>query len=193
MKYYKIMFDDERTKKNDMVCYADDNFEEKYKINQYDVNEGIFIANWDKNFTFYYDSNEGTATNDYLANNLGWFLISPKFKDILVNLIVKDVQYLPVIIKEKYNGSIIEGFHVVNITALTDALDLENSKYTERTIDNIKYKSIIKYTLKSKEIDGLDLVRIKDNKFATFISEKVKKEIKRNKLTGIDLLEIKVM
>jgi hypothetical protein len=193
MRYFEIMFDDENSKENEMVCYADDNFEEKYKVNQYDINEGKFITNWDNKFTFYYDCNEGTVTNDYLANNLGWFLISPKFKDILLKQNVKNVQYLPVIIKEKNNGCIIESFHVVNITTLTDALDLDNSKYTERTIDNIKFKSIIKCALKSKYIEGLDLLRIKDNKFSTYISERIKKEINRNKLTGMDLLEVKVI
>lgn len=195
MKYYKIMFDDENAKTGDIVCYAEMDYEEKYGIKQYDISKGEYIKNWNPYFTFYYDSAKGENTVDYMATNIGWALISPKFKQIIEEIVVDDVQICPVKIKEKTTGKEINGYGVINITTQTDALDLDNSDHVYFTVKKTGQKvlSVKKYALKSSVINGKHLVRLKEGKFATFVSEQLKERICKNGLTGCDFLEVKVV
>lgn len=187
------MFDDEKSKKEDIVCMAEDNFQEKYGIKQYDLNEGKYFENWDSTFTFYYDLREGTEPKDLLPNNLGWLLISQKFKNVLNTIEIIGVQYLPVNIIEKNTGEKLEGFSVLNIISLIDALDLTHSTYTEIEARGQKYLSIIKYALDSEKLNDFHIFRLENSKFACFISQIVKEQLETNKTTGCDFLEVKVV
>ncbi|MDF2699409.1 MAG: hypothetical protein K0Q49_965 [Haloplasmataceae bacterium] len=193
MRYYKLIYSEER--KKEMVCFTKDNYENEYGMSQYDLDKGRLINDWNHQFTFYYDCKDGNEPSDYLANNLGWFLISSRFKNLIEKLKIKNIQFLPVLIKEiNAEITILNDYVIVNITKLTDAFDLENSKYFELTAeDSIKIISVVKYALKSNEIEGLDILRIVDHIFPIFISYRLKKEIKKNNLTGMDFLEVKTV
>jgi len=193
VRYYKIMFDDERSKKEDIVCTSEEDFLEKYEVKQYDLNEGKYFDDWNSNFTFYYNSKEGTKPTDLLANNLGWFLISQDFQDILKNIGVSEVQFLPVKIVEKNTGKKLEGFSVLNIISLSDALDLTHSTYTEIEARGQKYLTIIKYALSKEKLNGFHIVRLQNSKFASFVSQVVKEQLEINKITGCDFLEVKII
>lgn len=195
MKYYKIMFDDENAKKGDMVCYAEIGYEEKYGIKQYDINKGEYIKNWNPEFTFYYDSTRGENPVDYMASNIGWTLISSKFRQILESVDVPDIQICPVRIKEKNAGKEVNGYSIINIITFTDAFDLDNSDYSYLTIKKTGQKvlSVRKYALKSSALEGKHLIRLKEGKFATFVSETLKNEICKQKLSGCDFLEVKAV
>lgn len=61
---------------NDIVCH----YENNYGIQQYDLKMGKKFDGWDDNFEFYYDITEGEVATDYLANDMGWLVVSGKFK-----------------------------------------------------------------------------------------------------------------
>ncbi len=189
------MYDDENSFPEQMVCMAEDDYEKKYGIDQYIFQKGVRLTNWNNDFTFYYDKSEGYIPTDYMANNLGWFLISPKFKDVMEKLDIKNVQYLPVKIKEKITGEEIHGFNIVNIIELIDAIDWDNSEYSvfELKERGIKMISVRKYALSKNSINNLHILRLKDSKFAIFVSEQLKNELLNNGITGIDFLKVKVI
>lgn len=193
MKYYKIMFDDENCKKKDIICFSEENYQEKYRVKQYDLNKGTYLNSWNNNFRFYYNSKQGYIPTDLLGNNLGWLIISQKFQLILKNIGIQNVQYLPIRIVNISTNEILEGFSVINVVCLTDAINLANSLYTEIEVSGIKVLSAIKYALNEKKLNGLHIVRLQNSRFATFISETVKNELERNKITGCDYLEVKII
>ncbi|MFW6029466.1 MAG: imm11 family protein [Halanaerobiales bacterium] len=193
MKYYKIISGEENSQENEIVCFSEENYESKYHLKENDIYKGKCFENWDRNFTFYYEKSEGYVSKDYLANNLAWPIISSKFKRILDDIGVPEVQYLPINIEEKYTGKKLEGFTVVNIITLLDALDLENSVYTEFKARGKKMLSIKKYALQQEKVRGYNFVRLKKSKYSTFISEIVRNKLVENKITGCDFLEISVV
>lgn len=79
------------------------------------------------------------------------------------------------------------------IITLLDALDLENSVYSEIKVRDIKYLAIKKYALQQEKVRGFNFVRLKKSKFSTFVSEFVRNKLVENNITGCDFLEVKVV
>lgn len=188
------MLDEEKSTADQMVCRAEENYEQKYGINKYDLFSGSRFDNWNETFTFLYSREEGNVTTDYIANNLGWILISSRFKVAMERINeIKNVQYLPVAIKEISTNEVMNGFYVLNIIGFSNALDLENSVYKVLQSRGKKMLSIIKFALNETELDNLHILRLEQHKFSTFISEALKSELNKNFIKGCDFLEIKVV
>lgn len=188
MKYFKLLIDFENNN-NDIVCTSSEIFD----IEQYEVMEGKYVEKWNEKNTLYFEPTKGARPTDYLSNDLGWFVISDKFKCILEELRISGVQYLPIRIRNTTNNEVLEGFSVCNIFNLVDALDLANSDYTEFELDeNEKIISVKKYALKSSELNGVHIFRLAGDPFGIFVSEIVKKALIDNRITGCDFLEVRV-
>jgi hypothetical protein len=103
------------------------------------------------------------------------------------------VQYLPIRARSKDESEVLD-LYLVNICNIVDALDLENSKYSVHEIDeNEKMISVQKYAIKGSMIKDIDIFRLKDHNMSIFISEKLKKAMEKNGITGCDYLEVKVV
>lgn len=74
MRYYKLLMDSSGD--NDIVCH----YENDYGIQQYDLKMGKKFDGWNEDFEFYYDVTEGEQATDYLANDMGWLVVSGKLK-----------------------------------------------------------------------------------------------------------------
>lgn len=160
MKYYKIIDSDEYKNPNDIICYAENCYESKYNIKHYDVNQGLFLKDYNDGITFYYDEKNGSKVTDYISNNLGWIIISPRFKTILEVVGVNNVQYIPIEIRGQSTNDVIMGYSIVNIINLVDGLSLESSVYKVRKVRSQEYISVIKPALDSIKLRGLHLVRV---------------------------------
>lgn len=188
MKYYKLIYDFEND--NDYIgCTVSD----KFNINQYIVCEGKKVDDWNDNTLLEFSSDEGDIESDYLANNYGWLVFSENFKKKMDCLIENDIQYLDIKIRNTKNQSELAGYKVVNVITVMDALDLENSKYDLFELDDEKIMSIEKYALKKDRIVNSNIFKLKDDTIPTFVSEKFKKIVEENNLTGFQFLEIKVV
>lgn len=189
MKYYKLLYDH----KNDIDfigCLSD----ELYGVDQYDVEQGESISHWDERITLVYNPNEGNRATDYLANDLGWLVVSSKLKKILEEADITGIQYLPINVKNKLDNQELEGYLVANICNIVDALDFENSKYDLFDIDeNEKMLAVEKYVLKKDRVKDVNIFKIGEDNIPNFVSEKFKKIIEANNLTGFDFLEVKVV
>lgn len=188
MKYYKLLYDHE----ND-VDFIGCLSEELYGVDQYDVEQGKCISHWDERITLSYNPNEGKISTDYLANDLGWLLVSYKFKKLLEDSQISGIQYLPINVKNKIDNKELKGYFVANIYNFIDALDFENSKYDLFDIDeNEKMLAVEKYALKRDKVKDFDIFKITEDNIPNFVSEKLKKLIESNNLTGFKFLEVKV-
>ncbi|MCX7747914.1 MAG: hypothetical protein N2645_13655 [Clostridia bacterium] len=194
MKYYKLTYDDEMQIPDKIACKVEDGFEAKYSINKNDIYQGSQFDYWNSSFTFYYRAQDGDIATDYLVNDLGWPVISPKFREILVQTNeVNNVQYLPIKIIEEKTKKELNGYSVINILDLIDAIDLNHSLYRTLEAKGRKVLIFTHYALDSKKLGGLHLVRLKDPIFPTFISEALKNELLKSRLTGLDFSEVRVV
>lgn len=187
MKYYKLGMDMER--ENDIVCHYEDDF--GLQSNMFNV--GRVYEGWDGRFEFYYDKEEGDILTDYVANDKGWFVVSKKLKNILETLNT-EIQFLPVQIFEKNSNESIDDYYIANITRVVDALCLEKSDYFETKISGIGIiYTVSKYGIYSDKTEGSDVFKLSNRQeIPIFVSEKFKKIIEAENITGICLREINV-
>jgi len=75
---------------------------------------------------------------------------------------------------------------------IVDALDLENSKYSVHEIDEMKNDSVQKYAIKEVWLKISIYLGLKTI-ICRFLSEKLKKAMEKNGITGCDYLEVKVV
>lgn len=185
MKYYKLSMDLER--ENDIVCYYKGDFE----IPQNTFIVGKSYEGEREEFEFYYKEQEGEILTDYLANDKGWFLVSKKLYNILKGMNT-EIQFYPIQIKEKNMGETISDYYIANIIRVVDALCLENSDYfkTEIPGGDVVY-TVSKYGIYAEKTRNSDVFKLsKRQEIPIFVSERFKKAIEAENITGICLKEI---
>lgn len=188
MKHYKLSMDMER--KNDIVCHSENDF----GITQNVFNVGKFYEGWDNKFEFYYDKREGEVLTDYIANDKGWFVVSDKLKKILKTMNT-EIQFLPVRIIEKSSNKELLGYCIANIIKVVDALCLDKSEYFETEISGIGIiYTVSKYGIFAEKTAGADIFKLSNRQeIPIFVSEKFKKIVEGENITGICLREISVV
>lgn len=162
---------------------------EMYGVDQYDLEKGKLIDNWNKEFIFFYKPDEGTIFTDYLGNNLGWLIISSKFKSMLEKLGNDGIQLLPIILINQKDNTKSHDYFVVNFSKLYEGIfDYESSMYVgpKPAPEKIAFKPARFYALREAKMEGLNLFKVKECPLPIFISEALQKEIKKQKLTGFD-------
>ena len=187
MRYYKILLDDSQD--NDVICFCEDT----HGIDQYHPLKGNLIQNWANDIKFYFNLIDGDRLTDYLSNNLGWFIVSTRFKDILTELGVKEIQYLAINIINSEDNKEVNGYYVANVLNVVDALNLENSDYSVVEFEGEKIYSIRKFAVNNDKVNNIDLFKLKGQEISLFASESLKALVDKNKITGCDFLEIKVI
>lgn len=187
MRYFKLLLDD--SNENDVIGRCDNT----YGYEQYELSEGKYIQDWIKDITFVYNPSEGNRLTDYLANNLGWFIVSSRFKEVLCDLNEGGVQYLPVKVINSEDNTVLNNYYVANVFNVVDAINLNHSDYSVINLDDEKIYSIRKYALNKNEIKMNHLFKLKGFEIPLFVSESVKELVTENNITGCDFLEVKVI
>ncbi|RIJ66294.1 MULTISPECIES: imm11 family protein [unclassified Rummeliibacillus] len=188
MKFYKISI--EVSGENDIVCHYKDDL----GIQQYEFKIGKTFDRWDGSFKFYYDKSEGDVLTDYLANDMGWFVVSRRLKTIMENLNTK-IEYFPVDIIELKSGDSLEEYYIANILKVVDALCLEESDYHEIQTKSVgTIYNIRKYAIYENKVENSDVFKLGTRQeIPIFVSEIFKREIENNELTGLEFYEIKAI
>ncbi|WP_102275578.1 imm11 family protein [Cytobacillus massiliigabonensis] len=188
MKYFKLILDNSND--NDVVVHCEDT----HGFEQYELKEGNFLENWCDNITFYFNINDGNRFTDYLANNLGWFIVSKKFKELIKN-IDGDIQFLPVSVIDLKSKSKIEfdEYFVANVLGVVNALNLENSDYSVIGLDGEKIYSVRKYAVSEDKINNKNIFKLKGDEIPVFVSETFKQLVEEGNITGCGFLEIKTI
>lgn len=189
MKFFKLLYDYENDE-NSILLEID---ESTIGFDRYDVEKGILSLKLSDNICVNYDNLNGKMVTDYVANDLIWFMVTEKFKGIIQSIDDKNIQFYPLVAKSKSSEEE-QGFFLVNICNIIDGLDLATSKYSVyETDDGDKMMSIQKYAIKLDAVKEYNLFRLKDDYVSIFISEKMKKAIKKAGITGCDFIEVKVV
>lgn len=186
MKYYKLMYDYQND--NDVINCTVENLN---NFNRYDVEKGLSISNWDIGIRMSFESGDGIRFSDYVANNMGWFVVTQRFKEILEKVQNFGLQIIPIDVINRLDSNLHATFYLVNICSLLDGLDLEHSKYSVFSTGKEKLTSVKVYSLKKDAISGHHIFRVKESTLAIFVSEILKEELEKNKITGCDFLEVK--
>lgn len=188
MKYYKLAMDMDR--KNDIVCH----YQNDFGIQQNMFNVGRFYEGWEGNFEFYYDKKEGNVLTDYIANDKGWFVVSNRLKNIL-KIMNTEIQFLPVRIVEKNSNEVLEDYYIANIIRVVDALCLEKSDYFETKIPSRgTIYTVSKYCIYDEKTENSDIFKLANRQeIPIFVSERFKKIMEEENITGICLREVKVV
>lgn len=111
-------------------------------------------------------------------------VISKRFLDLILQSNSTGLEYFPVNLVDK-KGVTHEYFVLNYIPVLEHAMDKKSSKviksFCRRIPDYIAIPSIIE-----KETKGLDIFRLKETRFSIFVTDNLRKILKKNKITGID-------
>jgi len=177
------------SRENDIVCHYKDNF----GMQEYDLCIGKKLKKWNDSFEFFYDTNEGDIATDYLANDMSWFVVSERLRNILSDLNT-DIQYFEVNIVEKNTNQSLSNYYVANILKLVNALCLEKSDYFGTEIEGIgTIYTVSKYAVFEEKVCGIDMFKLPDNQeISIFVSERFKSIVEENEITGMEFLEIHV-
>lgn len=191
MKYHWLLFD-WHGRKNIMTCLS----KELYGIDEKGPNRGLTLDRWDDRVTFTYRPRGNRSLADHLGNDLGWFIVSPKFRGVLEDCVSEGIQYLPITLQNESTGEMVEGYQVANIFLLVDAVDREHSVVNEYSHGGILHWSVVKFALRRDKVEDLDVFRVKESdrmvSISVFLSERVKNAIEKNGITGVDFLEVGV-
>ncbi|SFX84777.1 hypothetical protein SAMN04487866_1442 [Thermoactinomyces sp. DSM 45891] len=149
----------------------------------------------EKEIVFNFNPAEGKRSTDYLVCDKNWFLVSERVKMVFDTLEERGVQYIPVrIYNKETEESSLGGYSVANVVNVLDALNLEHSDYSVFEYgDNQKLISVKKYALNKPCLENKHVFKLHGDEFPLFVSEEFKKEVEKNKLTGFDFLEVKVI
>ncbi|BDL80861.1 hypothetical protein FYH20_09715 [Campylobacter coli] len=185
MKYYKMMYNGQHNDVDNWInCIKPD-----IKNNdKYALLESKPITNW-QTPSFEIDKDDGKILTDLISNVYNWRIVSPKFINLMQDLIKDCVQYLDVEIKsQEINYYDCKIMHVIKSL---EALDYEHSVYTYMG-DNDEYLSITKAVLKKSKLDGSHIFRIKDDEIPVFVSSEFRKIVRENNLLGFSFSEVMV-
>ncbi len=186
MKCFQLIYDYE--KYGNVTCLETNSM---YGINRYDLEKGIRIDNWDSNFTFYY-KNDNSNFIDYQANTLTWFIISEKMRKLIEEMKCKDIQFLPITIKNENSGEERKDYYVVNVfLTLNDVFDFNSTQFIgEKPNIGEPLKRVKFYAINEKKINDFHLFKIQENPSILFISEELKNHFTKNKIKGCDFKKV---
>lgn len=193
MKFYRLLPEDV-VETNDIFCCAVEDYETRYGLtDSYMMTKGKYIQEWRTDFTFEFDPNEGKNATDFMTNDLAWVIVSERIRQVLESLEIDNAQYLPIVIRDKQSGTTLDGYSVLNVTNLTDALDLGQSRVHELKASGKVVRLMSKFALKEDAIVGKHVLRLLGYTTPLFISEVAVDELRRISATGCDFAEVRMV
>ena len=108
MLYYKVGVDFDRV--GDVICHNT----KKGNIEILKYCRAQEEEPMDKDFELLFDKKEGNVLTDLLANDNGWFLVSERFRETILEQFNTNVQFFDVKIKEVQSRSILEQYYIAN-------------------------------------------------------------------------------
>lgn len=160
-----------------------------YELHGFDLRtlwRGNYVEKWPDNIELYYE--KGNVVLDYIPNVLSWLIFSDKVIDTLNQLNVAGIQSFPINIYNIKNKAKHFTANVVNILESVSALDWEKSDYISWEDDPKYIKFLRKIVLKAdNDYRNLDMFRLEESKNYIIVSERIKKCLEMEKLTGFGL------
>jgi hypothetical protein len=147
------------------------------------IHKTEYIDNWIDDATVYYNCNKKYKPNrgpeDYLFV-VGYPAVNQKIKDIIDRVAINDkIQYLPIKVVDRLTGLkyLDDKFYIPNILTELDAVVPEKSEY---------FGPYVRKAYLSPEITaGHHIFNVKNHFSAQYVSEELKNEFEKAKVTGM--------
>lgn len=186
----------DKTVKEPLICDNDNLIEGGFSENSFMA--GKLIEKWNSGIFFQSKKKAHDGLPDDVLQN---HLMIPVFSERLIQELnrakIEGIQFLPIEILDS-NGKRLEGYSIANFLNFIDAMDYDASLYNRfsETFPNPhargKIAGIRKFVLKRNLLHGLDALRLKEYKFAIFVSETFKSIFEKNRFTGYSFKKIQL-
>lgn len=186
MEYYKLIYDYENS--DDAIFVTID--EKKLPFNIYDVNGSVPL-----NITKIYVSvtHDNKADYDYVANDLGWLVVSEKIRKVFEQSYIGKHEFIP-LVNEKTDEVVGYLVHCMNVI---EGFDEKNAICDRKTyvINGKTYENLIvvKYAINKEQVGKSDMFKLKESNIPYFISDSLKARIEKVKGNGFDYVKVKTI
>jgi hypothetical protein len=164
----------------------------------WELAEGREIRNWKTELWLRCTTPECDGElSDVLQNHLALPIYSERLQSKLKEAGITGIQFLPVRVI-RYNGAPVEGYAVANVLNIRDALDLEHSDCDRHGEDYFQkdkrgqISGIKRPVLRSKELGGVDVVRLTSFTVSLFASSLFREVFFSNGFRGHQFREVEV-
>ncbi len=178
--YYKLWFEET----GGAVCRKAD----LKGVSEYFIYRPEPVKKWPAGITFYA---EGEPLEDYLFPTVvNWILVSGRVKQVLEELGVEGVQFLPIRVVRKETGEEVPGYYVLHVWKHIPALDEEHTVFLEPKDEKYPQLSILKVALRREAIGKADIFRLKEKHVSVYVSRRVKERLEEIGATGFKWIPV---
>ncbi|MFY0564524.1 imm11 family protein [Archangium lansingense] len=119
-------------------------------------------------------------------NTLGLIVVSKEFKTALEEFGCENIEFLPISILNHRGKLASADYFIANVIGLTDCMDREKSTYKNNALIPTQISSCSKLVLREDAIpEQLHFFRLGNAPRIHVVTEKLKQELERRKLTGL--------
>ena len=192
MKYYKMMYNGNLAE--------DRNYASCLKVDLNGIDDQIIYHGknitkheW-QGVTFHCNLKEGTLTN-WLGNIYNWELFSEDIVHKLCPLIGHAVQFLPANVVDEQGFPLKKEYYIMNVLNVLpfESLNKEKSDFLCFEIENNLYYNIAKYAFYRDSLINQDIFRLENDMYALFVSENVRKIVRKMKWEEFGFLEVDII
>ncbi|MCP3143120.1 imm11 family protein [Pyxidicoccus xibeiensis] len=160
----------------------------KSKIKDWRYDEGESLAKeFPKDAAVVFSSNwpERRKLYDFLDNAVTALIVSERVRRILEELKAKDLEFLPVTVKDHKKAPMAERYFILNALGGQDAIDMEKSQLVMDPLEKEQIGRIKKLVLQPKKIDkDAKLFRASRARHVIFVDDAVRKAFRKEGITG---------
>ncbi|MCP3143119.1 Imm43 family immunity protein [Pyxidicoccus xibeiensis] len=122
---------------------------------------------------------------DFLDNAVTALIVSERVRRILEDLKAKDLEFLPVTVKDHKGAPVEARYFILNPLGGQDAIDMEKSQLVMSALDKEQIAHINKLVLQPKKIDkDAKLFRASRARTVIFVDDAVRKAFRKEGITG---------
>jgi hypothetical protein len=202
MKYYEWWPDDGEDDPDLIPQWSLELELEVVGYHEWDFTEGNAISNWSAATTAYYEGK--VKLTDYPFTIPQIPVCSDRLKQLMVQLGVNGIQYLPLQVRHRESNNEVEGYSIANYLHIVDCLDRQRSRYQVWTKENLLYwekrpymlgtfRDVTKMVLDSAKIGSRPLFRLWGWTLTVIVREDIKRAIEEAGITGCLFAEREVV
>ncbi len=160
---------------------------------QYQLFEGVSrLDGWSEDVAFKFSINrpEGMNLTDCVANSDQLLIISDRFRVVLEEFQVKDIEYLPVKIKDHKGRMASEHYWIANFLVLTEAVDRERSIFDDNPGSEDEIFGFDKLVLREDILkSGPVIFSLKEEPMTFIARQDLVRRIEEAGLAGVECVE----
>lgn len=155
----------------------------------YRFDDGEPLADWFPRQAVYPmdpDYPNARELHDLQENTLSVLIVSRPLRETMQSVGCKNVEFLPIIIKNHRGKVASDEYSIANVLSLVDCLDLKKSRYRRDALLPERIDRFDRVVLVASRIPaGLHIFRLKERPHSHFVSEEMRRAIESKRLRGM--------